>query len=30
MAFLTLLRKRLFGLVLVVFGVSLITFAIST
>ncbi len=29
MAFLTLLRKRLFGLVLVVFGVSLITFAIS-
>ena len=29
MAFLTLLRKRLFGLVLVVFGVSLITFSIS-
>ncbi|QXI26071.1 ABC transporter permease [Pseudomonas vanderleydeniana] len=29
MAFLTLLRKRLLGLVLVVFGVSLITFAIS-
>lgn len=29
MAFLTLLRKRLLGLLLVVFGVSLITFAIS-
>ena len=29
MAFLTLLRKRLLGLMLVVFGVSLITFSIS-
>ena len=29
MAFLTLLRKRLLGLLLVVFGVSLITFTIS-
>lgn len=29
MAFLTLLRKRVLGLLLVVFGVSLITFTIS-
>ena len=29
MAFLNMLRKRLFGLLLVVVGVSLITFAIS-
>jgi peptide/nickel transport system permease protein len=30
MAFLTLLRKRLLGLMLVVFGVSLITFQFPT
>ena len=30
MAFLNILRKRLFGLLLVVIGVSVITFAIGT